>query len=207
MRVSGKLLVCLAVGAAYGALTSLANAASSSYNPALGGHLAGTGWASAAEVVSLILDSAWAWAALAVAVGWATGSRGQGAATGVVALLAATTSYYGADALLRQEPLLGYLWEMRLWWAASAIFGGPLGAIGASIGRRGWVGLAAGLTVPLGAAIQMLFFPPLSTTPSGVNVEAVWAISLVWVAAAVGAAVVAALWLRHSRPMSRIRGG
>lgn len=210
MSVSGKLLLCLAVGAVYGALTSIVNAASSPYNPALGSHLVGTGWASVAEIAGLILSSAWAWAAVAVAAGWVTGTRAPGAAAGIVALLAATTTYYAADAFLRQEPFLGYLSEMGLWWVTSVILGGPLGAIGASIGRPGLVGLLAGLAVPVGAAMQMVFLPPVSleTTASGVNVEAVWATSLVWVAAAVGAALVVARWLRAERAVpSGVDGG
>ncbi|MFD1932117.1 hypothetical protein ACFSKW_11590, partial [Nonomuraea mangrovi] len=57
------------LGIAFGAGTSLVNALSSPYS-LLGAPLDGTLWGGAAKVLSLLVDSGWAWAALAVGVGW-----------------------------------------------------------------------------------------------------------------------------------------
>ena len=51
----------LALGAAFGALTSLVNAASSPFC-AMGGQVAQAGWGWPARVASLMLGAGWAWA-------------------------------------------------------------------------------------------------------------------------------------------------
>jgi hypothetical protein len=151
----------------------------------LGAPLTGTVWASAAKVLSLLMDVGWAWAALAVAMGWLAGTRIKGALVGALALFAASGAYYVTDAFARDEPLALYATEMFTWWAASVLFGSVLGVVGAAIRRPGLIGLLAALTVPVGAAVQMAVLPPrpdLTLTPAIVLAEVI-----VWTAAVFGA--------------------
>ncbi|MFI6316880.1 hypothetical protein ACIBG8_05145 [Nonomuraea sp. NPDC050556] len=53
-----------------------------------------------------------------------------------------------------------YATEPLVWWVASVVLGGPLGVVGAWARRPGVVGLLARLTVPVGAAVQMVVLPP-----------------------------------------------
>src|SRR5688500_18257820 len=61
-----------------------------------------SGWSQAAEFASLMLDSGWAWAAVAVLAGWlvtadrhpSAATAVAGAAAGCVALFTATLCYY-----------------------------------------------------------------------------------------------------------------
>lgn len=84
-----------------------------------------------------------------------------------------------------------------MWWFASVIFGGPLGCVGACVRRPGAIGLLARLTVPVGAAVQMVVLPP------GRN-EVVEAIgkTVVWMAAAVSIGFVVAHFLLVRRRRS-----
>ncbi|MET9342752.1 hypothetical protein [Nonomuraea sp. NPDC003804] len=110
----------------------------------------------------------------------------RGAVAGVLTLIAATAAYYCLDSVLRDEPLSWYWPETVRWWVASVLFGTPLGAVGASIRRPGLAGLLAKLTVPVGAAVQMVVLPPresdLIATPLVVWAAAAMAIgfSVVW---------------------------
>ncbi len=124
-----------------------------------------SGWSQAAEFVSLILDSGWAWAAMAVAVGWLV-SRGVrpivgvfvGALAGCVALLAATVVYDRLEALFQDGT--GGGWRLQHWLVLGVVLGLPLGAVGATIRRPGPVGVLAGLVVPIGAALNVVVLPP-----------------------------------------------
>jgi hypothetical protein len=63
-------------------------------------------------------------------------------------------------------------------------FGSVLGVVGAAIRRPGLLGLLAALTVPLGAAAQMILMPPrphATMTPSIVLAEVI-----VWTASVLG---------------------
>lgn len=165
----------LAAGAGFGAATSLINALSSPYGE-LGAPLRGTVWASAAKVLSLLVDAGWSWAALAVAVGWLAGTPIRGALVGALALIAATGAYYVTDAFAS-----GAETEMVRWGVAAVPLGLVLGAVGAAIRRPGLIGLLAALTVPVGAAVQMVVLPPrphLTLTPTIVLAEVI-----VWTAA------------------------
>ncbi|MEU7899860.1 hypothetical protein AB0B45_44320 [Nonomuraea sp. NPDC049152] len=184
------------VGVAFGAGTSLVNALSSPYSR-LGAPLDGTLWGGAAKVLSLLVDSGWAWAALAVGVGWLVGGLVRAGLAGVAALMAATAAYYAMDALLRDEPLSWFWQETVLWWGAGVVFGSALGVVGASIRRPGVIGLLAGLSVPVGAAAQMVVLPP---GPSlAVTSATVWAQALVWAGALLGAALVIARFVTRRR--------
>ncbi len=164
---------------------------------AFGSRSAGTVWASVAEIVTLLLDAGWAWAALAVAAGALAGTRTSGAAAGAVALIAATTTYYITDSILREEPLAWYGPELLQWSIAGVVLGLPLGVVGASIKHAGVIGLLAGLTVPAGAAVQMIVLPPRSGAP-GASPTTAWAQGIVFTAAAVAVAVVTARFIANS---------
>ncbi|SFN95928.1 hypothetical protein SAMN04487980_104035 [Streptomyces sp. cf124] len=142
--------------------------------------LTGTVWASAAKVLSLLLDAGWSWAALAVAMGWLARTPSWGALAGALALIAATGAYYVTDAFVA-----GAGTDMVTWWVVGLPFGLVLGAVGAAIRRPGLIGLLAALTVPMGAAVQMVVLPPrphLTLTPSIILAEVI-----VWTAAVLGA--------------------
>ncbi|WP_245658233.1 hypothetical protein [Microtetraspora malaysiensis] len=191
------LVIALAVGAGFGAATSLVNALSHSNADLESRAYTTSGW-SIAEIMSVLLDSGWAWAGLAVAVGWlvtrARASRpsalAQGAAAGALALLAATAAYGIVDGIRNG----GQLSESPVWWVASVVLGAPLGAVGACAKRPGVIGLLARLTVPVGAAVQMAVLPP------GRN-EVVQTIgrTVVWTAAAVSVGLVVVRFLLVER--------
>ena len=201
MRPRSSLLVALAVGAAFGAATALVNDVSSPYGT-IGSRMGETGWRWAAEVASKLLDGGWVWAGLAVAMGWMAGASARGAVAGVLALLAATTAYFGMDSALLEGPrgmFAGFWGEMRFWWLASVVLGPPLGAVGAGVGRPGVVGLLAGLTVPVGATVQTIWLP---SGPTATPAEH-WARAIVLVAAAAAAGVVIARFGTRPRQGSR----
>jgi hypothetical protein len=89
-RSTARVLGGVAIGAGYGAATSLSNAAVAPPSPD-----------SLARVPSLILDAGWAWAAVAVLAGWLAGAPVRAAAAGASALLAGTVVYYAMDSVLR----------------------------------------------------------------------------------------------------------
>jgi hypothetical protein len=149
VKFMSMVLGACALGAGFGAATSLSNRYDSHVEPD-----------SFARVASLVLDAGWAWAALAVVAGWLAAAPARGAVAGVVALLAATTVYYGTDTLIGDDALALYWPELLRWWLASAVAGSVLGAIGAYGRRPGAVGLLAGLTIPIGATVQMIVSPP-----------------------------------------------
>jgi len=183
----------------FGTADSFVNALSSPYQ-SLGSGIAGTAWARMAEVVSLLLDAGWAWAALAVAAGWAAGTLARSLIAGPLSLAAATIAYFCADAVLREESVS--VIEMVFWGIAALIVGPVLGAIGDGIRRFGLRGALAGLVVPAGAAIQMFLQPPgLARAPGGwiPNPEADLARILVWGFAAMATAVVLGRLVLHAR--------
>ncbi|MFD1322572.1 hypothetical protein [Micromonospora sonneratiae] len=123
------------------------------------------GWSQVAEFASLVLDAGWAWAATAVLAGWLVSRRTRpavgtlcGAVAGGLALVFATTAYYGMDVLFDS----GAWWDMatRYWLIGSVVLGPALGVAGAMIRRPGLAGTLAALLVPAGAALQMVVLPP-----------------------------------------------
>ncbi|WP_328653288.1 hypothetical protein OG598_05255 [Micromonospora sp. NBC_00330] len=149
------------------------------------------GWSQAAEFASLILDAGWAWAAVAVLVGWLVSRTVRlaagvlrGALAGGCTLISATIAYYGVDVIFDGDTW----WDTatRYWLIASVCLGPLLGAVGALIRRSGPVGTLAVLLVPAGAALQMVLLPPPPESAMA------WPVRLsVWAAAAVAAVLIA----------------
>lgn len=192
----------IVAGMGFGAVTSLVNALSSPYME-LGMSFTGTVWAKAAKVLSLLMDAGWSWAALAVAMGWLAGTWVRGALVGALALVAATVAYYVTDSFVS-----GAGTDMVTWLMVGLPFGLVLGVVGAAIRQPGLVGLLAALTVPVGAAVQMVVMPPrphLTLTPAIVLAEVI-----VWTAAVLGAGrAVYRFWAeRRAAPfMQRVQSG
>ncbi|MFI7046347.1 hypothetical protein [Streptosporangium sandarakinum] len=203
-RLAKILAGALTAGAGFGAATSLTNAVSDHYAD-LESRAATTGGMSALEIVSVLVDSGWAWAGFAVLVGWLVARADDGrsgmtvpAAAGALALLAATAAYSFVDTVRGGGPLSSwYESEPLVWWITSVLFGAPLGVVGACARRPGAVGLLARLTVPVGAAVQMVVLPPGRNE----RIEAMGQ-AIVWTAAAaaVGFVVVRFLGARRHRP-------
>ncbi|MEU6206837.1 hypothetical protein ABZ814_24995 [Micromonospora musae] len=148
------------------------------------------GWSQVAEFASLVLDAGWAWAATAVLVGWLVSRHThpvagvlRGAAAGGLALVFATTAYYGMDALFDG----GTWWGMatRYWLLGSVVLGPALGVAGALIRLPGPAGTLAALLVPAGAALQMVVLPPPSESLMAQPVRLT-----VWVAAAAASVLI-----------------
>jgi hypothetical protein len=197
------LVSALAVGAGFGAATSLVNALSDSYADLGSRAYTTSGW-SVAEIMSVLLDSGWAWAGLAVAVGWLV-TRGresrpralaQGGAAGALALLAATAAYSIVDTIRSGGQFPWYESESPVWWFASVVFGALLGAVGACVKRPGAIGLLARFTVPFGAAVQMIVFPPgRNEVVENIGKTIVWTVA----AASIGFIVVRFLLVERRR--------
>lgn len=199
---AARLLGALAIGAGFGAATAFMNALALGHADLESRAYTTSGW-SYPEIISVLLDSGWAWAGCGVAVGWAVTRGGDGrrtapalgAVAAALALLAATIAYGIGEAVADggQTPWFGA--DELVWGTASIVLGAPLGAIGACARRPGAVGLLARLTVPVGAAVQMVVQPP------GRN-EVLTAIGqwVVWTVALVSIAVVLVHFIR-TRPM------
>jgi hypothetical protein len=165
-----------------------------------------SGWSQAAEFASLVLDSGWAWAAMAVAVGWLV-SKGLrpmagvllGALVGCVALLAATVAYDSLEALFQGGT--GGGWRLRYWLVLGLVRGSPLGAVGATLRRPGLMGVLAALVVPVGAALNMVVVPPPNESLMAVPVTLT-----VWGAAAAATVVVVTHAVRSRRDSTRRSG-
>ncbi|MDX3076628.1 DUF6518 family protein [Streptomyces sp. NPDC088354] len=176
MKITAGSLV---VGLVFGAATSLADILSSPFTT-LGMPLHGTIWAKSAKVLSLLMDSGWCWAALAVAMGWLAATPLRGAVAGPLALIGATMTYFVTDAVVGDENMTSIVY----WLVAGVLFGPALGATGAAIRKPGLIGMLAALAVPMGAAAQMIVMPPrphFTVTPSVIVSEVI-----VWTAAILG---------------------
>lgn len=179
--------VPLVAGIALGATDSVVNHVANLRGEDVLARSERSGWTQAAEFVGMVLDSAWAWAAVAVLVGWLIARRGAGipasALAGAVVLLSATAVYYGVDVLFDG----GGLWHraMKVWLVCSVVFGPVLGAVGALTRRPGTVGVLAGMVVPVGAVLDMALWPPQQDSPMARPV-----VGAVWLVAALTTVVV-----------------
>ena len=200
MRLASGVATSVAVGLAFGAATSLVNQVPGLLGEVGQAHTEDSAVTWTAIFVSLILDSGWAWAALGFALGWIAVSPLVGALMGVVGLSAATVAYYSVDLLFDID---AYWSAVGFWLVRAVVLGLPLGVAGALARRPGVVGLLAALTVPVGAALNMVVLPVRNGLP-GESSAAGWAELTVWVAASGGAALVLVrFWLR-SRPRSAV---
>jgi hypothetical protein len=202
---AARLLGALAIGAGFGAATAFMNALALGHADLESRAYTTSGW-SYPEIISVLLDSGWAWAGCGVAVGWAVTRGGDGrrtapalgAVAAALALLAATIAYGIGEAVADggQTPWFGA--DELVWGTASIVLGAPLGAIGACARRPGAVGLLARLTVPVGAAVQMVVLPP------GRN-EVVQAIgkTIVWTGAAASITLIVAHFIVTQRRRRR----
>lgn len=154
-----------------------------------------SGWSQVADFASLVLDAGWAWAATAVLVGWLVSRHTRpavgmlrGAVAGGLALVFATTAYYGMDVLVDGGAWWGM--ETHYWLIGSVVLGPALGVAGALIRRPGPAGTLAALLVPAGAALQMVALPPppdsLMTQPVRLTVWASAAVATVLITHARG---------------------
>lgn len=194
-----RLISGLLIGAMFGAATSLINNVPGMLGEVGQAHSQDSAATWSAILASNILDSGWAWAALAFVLGWLTGTGARpiraaliGAWNGVTGLIIATIAYYSTDTLFG----IGTDWrEVSFWLIRSVAFGMPLGAAGTLARRPGAVGLVAALTVPAGAAMNMALFPPWRDLP-GESSAAAWAEGIVWAAAAIAVALVLVRFVR-----------
>jgi len=159
-----KVVCALAAGGGLGVLSSVTNE-----------------WAS---LLTFVFNSGWAWAGIMVLGGWIGGTWRTAILTGVLAELAACTAYFATDSWLRGEPITSYLLELLYWSLISLALGPGLGLVGAVARGRGLGALLAGLVVPFGAALEMVWLPrwPLDSD----NTELFVVRIMVWVAAAIG---------------------
>ena len=132
-----------ALGVSFGATASLSNSGSSQL----------------AVVVSLLLGAGWAWAGPAVTSGWLQATDRSGTRRGPFTARG-DNCVHALDSVLREEPFGLYQQELHRWWLSSAICGPLLGVVGAYVQRPGVRGLLAALTVPAGALVQMVVYPP-----------------------------------------------
>jgi hypothetical protein len=191
-----------AIGAAFGLTTSLVNNVPGILGEVGQPHSEDSSATWTAIFASLILDSGWAWAAVAFAVGWLTAPPPGPARVAVVAaqagavgLIVATMAYYATDLLFDIDiywPTVGY------WLLRAVVFGLPLGVAGALAHRPSILGLICALTVPLGAATNMVLFPLESGVP-GESSAAGAAQSSVWIAAIGSAALLLFQFTRTRR--------
>ncbi|WP_166385559.1 DUF6518 family protein [Catellatospora methionotrophica] len=200
MRSIRWMATALAVGVALGTGAALVNNVPIFLGEVHESRENRSGWSQTAEFLSLILDSGWAWAAVAVAAGWlvSKGLRSPasallvGALGGCIALLGATLVYSILETLF-QHVTLGVR-TLLFWLVLSVVLGLPLGAVGAAIRRPGWVGALAALVVPLGAALGVVVDAPAAESPAAGVVKL-----LVWAVAATAAVIVVTCAVRARR--------
>lgn len=199
VRHSWGIVTGTVIGVTFGAAVSLVNNVPAMLGEVGQAHSQDSAATWAAIFLSLILDSGWAWATLAFVLGWLAGTQGRrvmaalvGASAGAAGLIAATVTYYSTDRLFGIE----FSWGATTFWLVRAVaFGLPLGAMGSVTSWRSAVASLAALTIPAGAAINMLLLPMRHGLP-GESSAAGWAQLSVWIAAVAGAALVVARYLR-----------
>ncbi|MGK5441658.1 hypothetical protein ACSNN7_07510 [Micromonospora sp. URMC 105] len=193
----------LTVGAGLGAAAAVANSVPLLLGEGGRARADRGAWSQTAEFASLILDSGWAWATMAVAVGWLVSSGLRpvmgvlaGALAGCLALIDATIVYDTVPMLFPFHD--GFEWgQMPFWLVASLVLGLPLGAVGATIRRPGPAGILAALVAPVGAALNMVL-PPPAESPVADSVTLT-----VWGAAATVTVLVLVLAVRARRRRDR----
>lgn len=168
MKVRGKLIASIVVGAAFGASTSMSNQFETP--------------------LTFVLNAGWAWLAVMVLAGWIACTVPVAAVAGVLAATSAVLAYYIADSLFSVGPLAESLPEVGYWVLAVLIMGPGFGLVGAFLKARGLPAIAAGLVVPLGATVEMIWLPRWADGHENSNLTI--ARILVWVSAAIAAGIV-----------------
>jgi hypothetical protein len=184
----------LVLGAGFGAATSFVNDVVSPFDQ---GDVA-----TAVRALSLVIDSGWAWASLAFVAGWLAAEPRRGAIAGTFALAAATVAYFVVDSILRDEPLDWYLPELGRWLTATVVFGPALGYVGGRARKPDLIGLLARLTIPVGAATQLVVMPPGGDSPA-ITTPMSWARSAIAVVAILGAVAVITTFVLAERRRRR----
>jgi hypothetical protein len=153
----------------------------------------GLGQASAWLAVSMVLNSGFVWAGLAVLAGRSATTPVRAAIAGFLGLACAVGSYYAYGALVGDRIEVGFTGlagVARYWLYAAAFLGPVLGLVGAGTRRPGLLGLAATLVVPLGAITEMLVVRGLGQLSADLVMLGTQ-IGIVSVAAVVGVTAVA----------------
>jgi hypothetical protein len=122
------------------------------------------------RILSLLTGGGAGWATFGILVAaWWRRRLVLSVVAAVVALAAAVASYYLADAVAADSPLVHDLADLRWWIVAALVVGGPLGVVGWRARRDDtWRGLLAMIVAPLGfaaeSAIYLQDFEWLSTS-------------------------------------------
>lgn len=176
------MITSVAVGLALGATDCVANHVAVWRDESALARADRTPVTQAAEFLSFLLDTGWAWAAAAVLAGWLVARRrGRGvvrpALAGCGALLTATVADYGLNAVFDGGPFPAP--AATFWLGHSVLLGPLLGAVGALTRHPGTTGILAGLVVPVGAVLNMAVLPPQQDSPMARPATAtVWLLSL-----------------------------
>ena len=138
-------IAAVAAGALFGAVSTWLNAPTDSYvlddSPR--------------RVASLVVNAGAAWSGVAVLGGWVVGSVRRGLLGGPLSLLPAVAVYYLVGAVVRSENPGGSR-DLIAYFSLYALVAGPaLGAAGGLIRRRGVLGMAAALVVPVGILVEL----------------------------------------------------
>lgn len=191
-----------------------APAAVPAWTQALATLLAGTGFGLVVVVLnhaesviprtlSLVTGGGAGWATFGILVAaWWRRRLVLSVAGALVALAAAVTSYYVADAVAADSPLSLDFADMRWWTVAALVVAGPVGVVGWRARRDGtWPGLLAMIVAPVGfaaeSAIYLQGFEWLSPWERATRVTIV----------AVAVAVVMLMVVRKiARPVDRAHG-
>ena len=102
--------------------------------------------------ISRVANAGVVWAGISVLAGWIVRRPWQSALAGVVVGELALASHYGLGRLLSAPTSVVEGNEM--WFLAAALFGAPLGLVGAAVHRRGLVGRLGAGVVPVGAIAE-----------------------------------------------------
>lgn len=162
MNSASRLLIAIALGAAFGIASSASNHTMQS-------------------PITFLLNAGWAWAAVPVWAGAMQNTKPQAAMVGPVTGATAVFGYYLSDSALGGTPFEAYWYEVVYWLVGYAIVGSAFALIGFAVRSKSLAGLLAGVFVPVGAFIEMILLPrwPVVDVGPGLHI----AQAIVWVAA------------------------
>lgn len=102
--------------------------------------------------LSRITNAGVVWAGVSVLAGWFVRRPLQAAAAGIIAGQLALASHYLLGLALSAPTSVVH--GNEAWFVIAAVFGAPLGLVGALVHHSGRLGLLAGLVVPFGAVAE-----------------------------------------------------